>query len=166
MKESFLNGSKHLIKDWKKIRAMLRPDMSDIEHLTLVSNFWSYAPLSVRVLNWDTPVNWPDPWKLIADMESIACKTVVIFTPNGFIEQEGYDNNVLQIHKSGWTAADFRQKGYSVVGVNGLKALRTHEARLRFKPGFIWHRISYLTQMFVRNRPENAYQIFCVKKLA
>jgi len=69
MKESFLNGSKHLIKDWKKIRAMLRPDMSDIEHLTLVSNFWSYAPLSVRVLNWDTPVNWPDPWKLIADME-------------------------------------------------------------------------------------------------
>jgi len=104
--------------------------------------------------------------KLIADMESIACKTVVIFTPNGFIEQEGYDNNVLQIHKSGWTAADFRQKGYSVVGVNGLKALRTHEARLRFKPGFIWHRISYLTQMFVRNRPENAYQIFCVKKLA
>lgn len=47
---------------------------------------------------------------LISKMEKIARKIVIIGTPNGFFEQEEYDGNVFQKHRSGFHARDF-QKG-------------------------------------------------------
>lgn len=101
---------------------------------------------------------------LIRKMETIAREKVIIFTPNGFYEQHNPDNP-YQEHKSGWTPAEFQNKGYHVTGINGLKQLRAEESRIRFKPEFIWKIVSDVTQIFTKNRPHHAHQLLCVKNL-
>jgi hypothetical protein len=96
-------------------------------------------------------------------MESIAKKRVLIFTPNGFVAQREYDNNPWQVHKSGWTAEEMKQRGYDVIGINGAKSLRGEFALSKIKPRFLGFIISRITQMFVRNKPEKAFQILCIK---
>lgn len=53
-------------------------------------------------------------YKLINKMEEWAKKKVIIFTPNGFLEQGPRDGNPYRIHKSGWHNEDFLRLGYSV----------------------------------------------------
>lgn len=65
MNDAFLYGSKHLIKSWKTLRKQLTDELTDIEHLKLVVDFWSFAPISFISLNWDEPENWLDPWQLV-----------------------------------------------------------------------------------------------------
>jgi hypothetical protein len=57
-------------------------------------------------------------------MENVAKKKIIIFTPNGFLRQDEYDGDKLQIHKSGWTVDEFKKLGYEVKGINGWKPLR------------------------------------------
>lgn len=64
----FLCNSKQLSQHWRTIREQLTDDKSDLEHLNIVSKFWSYAPISAPFLNWDNPSTWPTPWELIAEM--------------------------------------------------------------------------------------------------
>lgn len=65
MMSPFINGTQRLLQSWKDLRRSLTSSISDIEHLSLVINFWSFAPLSVRCLDWDRPEEWPDPWNLV-----------------------------------------------------------------------------------------------------
>lgn len=102
--------------------------------------------------------------KLILEMIRIAKKKVIIFTPNGFVDQDEYNNNVLQKHKSGWNPEFMQNQGFEVFGLNGLKSLRGKHATFRFKPQFIWARISYLTQPLVFKHPKQAFHIFCIRK--
>lgn len=104
-----------------------------------------------------------DGIKLMEMMENISKDKVIIFTPNGFIPQGEIDNNPMQIHKSGWTVKEMKKKGYKVKGINGLKSLRGEGARIRFWPKYFWLIISDITQFFVKNKPEKAFQILCVK---
>lgn len=67
--DSFLNGSQHLMKAWKMLRAELTSEKSDAAHLNLINDFWSRAPISKFSLNWDDPTHWPDPWNLISSMD-------------------------------------------------------------------------------------------------
>lgn len=61
----FITGTQGLLKSWKDLRKSLASIYSDHEHLSQVVNFWSFAPLSVRCLDWDRPQDWPDPWNLV-----------------------------------------------------------------------------------------------------
>lgn len=61
----FIIGTHGLLQSWKDLRKSLTSELSDNEHLSLVTNFWSYAPLSTRLLDWDRPQDWPDPWNLV-----------------------------------------------------------------------------------------------------
>lgn len=104
-------------------------------------------------------------YKLIEMMEKIASKRVIIFTPNGFLKQGEYDNNPFQIHKSGWSAEEMKSLGYDVIGINGIKSLRGEYAELKSKPKYFWQIISDISQKFIRNKPEKAFSILCVKEL-
>ncbi len=104
-----------------------------------------------------------DGYKLMEKMEKIAKKKVIIFTPNGFLPQGEYDDNPWQVHKSGWEVDEMRQQGYKVIGINGWKPLRGEYAALKYRPHFFWTLVSELTQFYVRNRPQKAFQILCVK---
>lgn len=104
--------------------------------------------------------------KLLIDMESIASKKVVIFTPNGFLHQGEFDNNPQQVHKSGWTVQDFKMHGYKVLGINGWKPLHKEFAIPKFKPHRLCQFISDLSQFIVKNHPELAFQLLAVKEIS
>ena len=106
-----------------------------------------------------------DGYRLLEMMEKIARKKVLIFTPNGFLEQQAYDDNPLQVHLSGWDVDEMRSRGYRIVGVNGLKVLRGDRTKIKWWPESFWFRVSLLTQLLVRQRPRWAFQILCIKNL-
>lgn len=104
--------------------------------------------------------------RLIPMMERIARKKVIIFTPNGFLEQRAYDDNSLQEHLSGWEPAEMRAMGYRVTGVNGWRPLRGERGLLRHRPEWIWRKVALATQLVTEPRPERAFQMLCVKNVA
>ncbi|MBI3510844.1 MAG: class I SAM-dependent methyltransferase [Bacteroidetes bacterium] len=106
----------------------------------------------------------PDGIKLMEMMEKLARKKVVIYTPNGFLEQREYEGNKLQVHLSGWEVEEMRQLGYKVFGINGWKPLRGEFAVVKWWPRIFWGRISLLTQKRMFARPEKAFGIMCVKE--
>lgn len=103
--------------------------------------------------------------RLLDDMERVARRHVVVFTPNGFLEQPPDEDNPWQEHRSGWTVSEFRDRGYRVLGVNGWRPLRTMYAEIAFRPAKLWHRISLLTQPLAQRYPTLAFQLLAVKDL-
>lgn len=98
--------------------------------------------------------------------EKIAKKKIIMFTPNGFIKQDEYENNKYQIHHSGWSVGDFKRLGFQkIYGINGLKLLRGELAKMRFKPEVIWFRISLITNIFTMRLPRLAFQLLAVRRL-
>jgi ubiquinone/menaquinone biosynthesis C-methylase UbiE len=104
-----------------------------------------------------------DGLKLIKQMEKIAKKKVIIFTPNGFLKQGEYDKNPWQVHKSGWSAKEMKKMGYKIIGIRGWKKLRGEYASIKYKPELFWKIISEITQIYTKRFPEHAFQILCVK---
>lgn len=51
-----------------------------------------------------------DGVKMLVEMERIARRRVLIFTPNGFMKQDGV--NQWQTHRSGWVDRQFKSMGY------------------------------------------------------
>ena len=102
-------------------------------------------------------------WRMLEDLERLATRRVIIFTPNGFISQHGHGGD-LQEHLSGWNADEMRQRGYWVYGVYGPKSLRGEYARIRYRPRVFWVLVSILAHYcHTRSRPEKSAAIFCVK---
>jgi SAM-dependent methyltransferase len=106
-----------------------------------------------------------DGLRLINNMERIGRGNVIVFTPNKFLPQHECDENVLQIHRSGWTVKEFQDMGYHVKGINGLKFLRKEETKIRFRPKRLFIIISDLSQKLTYHFPNIAYQLLCVKEL-
>jgi hypothetical protein len=106
-----------------------------------------------------------DGYRLINMMEKIAADRVIIFTPNGFLEQQECDGNPHQVHLCGWDADEMRKVGYKVTGINGWRPLRGEFARIRWRPKVFWGRISLLTQYFTTKNPKHAFAILCVKEM-
>lgn len=105
-------------------------------------------------------------WDLLHAMEQVARRKVVVFTPNRFLPQPAYDNNSLQEHLSGWTPAEFLDRGYRVYGVRGWKPLRGERASIRCRPQALWTVLSMWSQPFTEQRPEHAFQLLCVKDVS
>lgn len=100
---------------------------------------------------------------LLRQMEQLSCRRVIIFTPNGFLAQAEHSNNPMQVHLSGWSVKEMREMGFRVIGINGWKPLLGEMALPRLWPRRLWAVVSRLTQYLVRNHPEHAFQILCVK---
>lgn len=106
-----------------------------------------------------------DGYQLIRDMERIASTKVVIFTPNGFMPQQGKRGN-LQKHLSGWDVDEMEKLGYRVVGMFGHNFFRGESHNLRFRPKFFWGIISELTHyLYARKNPRKAAAILCIKNV-
>lgn len=100
---------------------------------------------------------------MIAQMEKIAKKRVIILTPNGFYEQKTLEGNPYQEHKSGWSVQDFTSRGYMVRGLRGLKYLRKEFASIRYRPWFVWAPISFISEPILYFFPRLSYHILAVK---
>jgi SAM-dependent methyltransferase len=108
-----------------------------------------------------------DGLKLMRDMELIAKKKVVFFTPNGFLPQRQAADSDLQAHFSGWEAEEMKGYGYHVRGMLGPKSLRGEYHALKRRPAIYWGVVSSLEQMlWVHRRPDKAAAILCTKTLS
>jgi len=101
---------------------------------------------------------------LIWQMERIARKKVIIFTPNGFLPQGEEYGNPMQRHISGWTVSQMERLGYCIVGIQGFRCLRGEMAGIKWHPYRFWHIVSLLSQFITRNHPSWAFRILCVKE--
>jgi hypothetical protein len=110
-----------------------------------------------------------DGLRLLDMMERIARKKVIVFTPRGFLTQHEYEHNPWQEHRSGWEVDEMRARGYRVIGINGLKRiwdigwLWKDRSRAALPVRIIRKALVDVTQLFVRSRPEHAFQMLCVK---
>ncbi len=104
---------------------------------------------------------------LIKNMERWARKKVIVFTPNGFLHQDCYDDNPYMKHKSGWTYDEFSHLGFKVRGVRGFKFLKKDDHHHEEIGGTSFlETLSDLTQIISYHFPKTAFQLFCVKKLS
>ena len=105
-------------------------------------------------------------YELIKKAQRWARKKVIVFTPNGFVWQDGYDDNPWQVHKSAWSVEQLERLGFDVVGINGWKKLRGYKASVRYKPTLLWTIISDLTQKVTYHYPQLASQLLATKAIA
>ena len=103
---------------------------------------------------------------LIRDMEKIARRRLVLLTPNGFLPQDAHGGNLYQQHLCGWRVDEMKAMGFEVIGVNGWKPLLGPYAQSRLWPAPIGRTLSRASQPLVRNHPEHAFHLLCVKRLA
>ena len=59
-------------------------------------------------------------WDVLRQVEEIAAKRVIIFTPRGYFQQLDFDyyglgGESFQRHRSGWEVEDFQNRGYNLV---------------------------------------------------
>lgn len=103
--------------------------------------------------------------QFIREMERIASKKIVLFTPNGFLPQHSRDED-LQEHLSGWDAREMQSLGFTVVGMHGHRFFRGEYHEHRFKPKIISSIISQASHhLYTRRHPNKAAAILCVKEV-
>ena len=106
-----------------------------------------------------------DGRNLIAAMEQVARRRVVLLTPNGFVPQDEYDDNPLQAHRSGWTAEELKALGFEVRGLNGLRFLRGEQGTPRWRPARVWGRIAAASEPIAYTRPKAAFHLLASKSV-
>jgi len=104
-------------------------------------------------------------YELIKKMERWARKKIIITTPNEYLRRDGYDNNPLQEHKSGWSVEELEMFGFKVFGMDGCKKLREYKGSVKYKSTLFWEIISVLTQKITYRHPKLAFQLYAVKEI-
>lgn len=101
-----------------------------------------------------------DGYRLLKQMNRIAKKTVVVMTPNGYINNP-VNHNLYQRHRSGWSVKDFKLVDFDIIGFNGFKYFRKESAIFR-EPNIIFMMLSKLSESFCKQHPQHAFQLLCV----
>lgn len=136
---------------------------ADVAHLGAV-----FAPRSVDAavaLDVIEHLERPAAERLLADLERIARRRVVVFTPNGFVPQTGTAENPFQEHRSGFSPEELRARGFTVHGMLGLRPLFGGYGEVRLRPGWLWRRVADLSAPLVYARPGSAFALLATKAL-
>lgn len=104
--------------------------------------------------------------KLFEKLECIATKKIILFTPNGYIDNDEVDGDPFQKHLSAWEPEDFTSRGYKVVGATGLRWLFGKASRPKYHPYSVCSIIGMLSKPLVYPRPKLAWHSYAVKELS
>jgi ubiquinone/menaquinone biosynthesis C-methylase UbiE len=104
-----------------------------------------------------------DGLNLLNMMERIAKKRVIVSTPNGYLPQSEYDGNPWQVHRSGWTLSEMRKREYKVIGIDAWRPLTRRILSMSMRSRAFWAEVADITQILVRNHPEKASRLLCIK---
>ena len=111
-----------------------------------------------------------DSSRLIETMERVARKAVIVNTPNGYVPWTPTSGNPFQAHQCGWSVEEMRARGYTVLGTCGWRRLRNrHNWFGPFRDDRLLHFQLFCfdtTQVFVKTRPELAFNLLCLKAMA
>jgi len=109
-------------------------------------------------------LNKSDGYKILNQIEGLATEKVVVFTPNKFLKQQEYDDNVHQMHLSGWTLLELVNLGFSVCGINGVRFFRKEKAEYRINQSW-FSKLADLSQTIAYRYPMIAFQLLAVKRV-
>ncbi len=117
--------------------------------------------------------------EILRRAEKWARKKIVVTTPNGFFSMGEVDRNPWQVHKSGWTAADFTKMGFVCHGLAGAKFFY-HDSNqvsemvdenagniftnIRFSPKVLFYILNSFVQIVTYFLPGVAFELLAVKK--
>jgi hypothetical protein len=104
----------------------------------------------------------PDALRVIAELERIASKQVVLVTPRGFLPQAGTVEEPWQEHRCGFEVHELEQLGYSVTGLGGPSRLRGPYGR--FVGGALGQLAVLACQPVTRRYPSCAFALLAVKR--
>ena len=107
-----------------------------------------------------------DATMLFAKLEAIATKKIILFTPNGYVDNDEVDGDPFQKHLSAWEPEDFTSRGYKVVGATGLRWLFGKASRPKYHPYSVCSIIGMLSEPLVYHRPKLAWHSYAVKELS
>lgn len=104
---------------------------------------------------------------LFACMERTARKRVIIFTPNGFIENDlvDDDDDPWQEHVSAWEPEDYLKRGYTVKGATGIRWVLGKASLPRLRPYSLWAILAMISQPYIYNHPNWARHSYAVKDI-
>lgn len=107
--------------------------------------------------------------KLLKLVDNLSKKRIVMGTPRGFMEQPEIflGDNPYQVHRSGWSEKEFKDKGYQVYGV-GFKPVWSEEGIGRSRNKLIIAGstiIGFLFAPIVYFMPKLAAGILCIKEI-
>jgi hypothetical protein len=98
MHSPFINGKKSVLKEWKNLRQLLSNGTSDLWQMETVMKFWNLAPISAKILDWDSPDSWPDAWQMINDNEYDDCMAALgMFYTMMLADDRRWDGNRLEL---------------------------------------------------------------------
>lgn len=108
-------------------------------------------------------------WQAIREAERVATRQVIVTVPNDFHEQdEKYlDGNPYQVHRSGWTPAELRERGFSVRGQGAYWLWRENGLGRRL-PAMFTVLLGALMMIFAPlyyHHPESSFHLISVKDL-
>jgi hypothetical protein len=102
---------------------------------------------------------------LFGKMESCAKKRVIIFAPNGFVENDEVDGDPYQAHVSAWEPEDYLKRGYTVRGGTGLRYILGKASLPKYQPARFWNLVAMASQPFIYYTPKIAWHSYAVKNL-
>lgn len=89
-----------------------------------------------------------DAWALLAKMEKIAKKQVMIATPIGEMYHPAVDDNHMQLHKCHFYPREFEKKGYKVTKV-GIKSITGEFGIVHKIPNDFLRKVVYTLNLFI-----------------
>lgn len=115
---------KPYIEIGKKLKIHDRYVISDVRRLKFNDKSFDVV-LALQILE---HLKKKEAWKLVAKIEKIAKKQIIIATPIGKMYHPATDNNKLQLHLSAFYPEEFENRGYKIIrfgrkellGENGL----------------------------------------------
>ena len=103
-------------------------------------------------------------FELLERCERLTCKYIVVFTPNGFVEQGPEHGNEFQRHLSGWFIHDFEGLGYAVRGAIGAKVFRGYNGLVRYHfPGAAFCDVLLAWLLRIERKPRRAFSLIAIK---
>jgi len=105
----------------------------------------------------------PDAYRVLAEMERVAARLVVVMTPSGFHPQPPTETEPWQEHRCGFDPDELEARGYAVRGVGGWTGLRG--AYGAFHGGPVGQALALLTGPTTRRKPKLAFHIVGVKRV-
>lgn len=107
-----------------------------------------------------------EAWKLVAKMEKIAKRQVILATPIGYMHHPHTDNNPHQEHKSAFQPEDFEKKGYKVFKFGRKEILGEHgivHTKNSFLRKFYFIINFIMTPIFIFFQPFSNYHVYAYK---
>lgn len=106
-----------------------------------------------------------DAAMIFAKLEAIAIKKIILFTPNGYVDNDEVHGDPHQKHLSAWEPEDFISRGYKVVGATGLRWIFGKASLPKWHPYYAWSVIGMLSKPLVYHRPKLAWHSYAVKEI-